>query len=196
MKAASYSFVGFWAKRCHGTWSFTFFDDRKFILLLPILSFRAVFIRKELSMSAWPGGDCPRCGENMPENLIHCQSCRALLNPELESDSVHIPEFIPLPEIAAMIEATARGYYVGCPACDQELRINAKYVGQRVQCKHCETKFLLQRGKDSLLTFQAFYVACPHCNEELRIGTKYLGMKVACKKCDGRIHLLDAAPAP
>ena len=60
-------------------------------------------------MPAWPGGPCPECGEVMPENLVHCQNCRALMNPDLKTDSVEIPEFIPLQEIGSMVEVKPKG---------------------------------------------------------------------------------------
>ena len=138
-------------------------------------------------MPAWSGGECPHCGDFMPENLIHCQTCRALLNPDLHKSSVVIPEFIPLQEIASMIEVKPAGYHVECPTCNRELRINRKYVGQGVQCKFCEGRFRLDTTE---LKTNAFYTDCPHCSEELRIAQKYLGMKVACKLCSGKIHFV------
>ena len=50
-------------------------------------------------MPPWPGGPCPSCGEEMPERLIHCRTCRTLLNTDLDPDSVEIPAFVPLQEI-------------------------------------------------------------------------------------------------
>ena len=140
-------------------------------------------------MPAWPGGPCPQCGENMPENLIHCQNCRALLNDSLEMDSVEIRAFIPLQEIASMVEIKPKGYYVQCPHCTQELRINAKYAGQRVQCKICHAHYNLVLDSPQL-TVKAFFADCPHCREELRVAYKYLGHKVACKHCEGKIHFV------
>jgi hypothetical protein len=125
----------------------------------------------------------------MPVNLIHCQSCRTLLNQDLEPDSVEIPAFIPLQEIATMVEVTPVGYYVGCPHCEQELRIAGKYVGERVQCKFCGGQFVLDLADRKVNTL-AFYTKCPHCSEELRAAQKYLGMKVACKHCGGKIHVV------
>jgi len=140
-------------------------------------------------MPAWPGGPCPSCGEEMPPQLVHCQLCRALLNPELESDSVEIPAFIPLQEISAMVEIELKGYYVNCPHCRDELRINRKYVGKNVQCKHCSGTFLLDVSGDGV-TVKAFFAPCPHCNDELRAAPKYMGEKVACKHCGGKIHFV------
>jgi len=141
-------------------------------------------------MAAWSGGECPDCGEYMPENLIHCQTCRALLNDDLDKDSVEIPEFIPLEEIESMIEIDIRGYFVDCPRCQRELRINRKYVGSTVQCKHCQGPFALDILSPSL-SVNAFYTTCPYCENDLRASTKYAGAKVACKHCTGKIHILD-----
>ncbi len=141
-------------------------------------------------MPAWPGGPCPDCGEYMPENLIHCQSCRALLNSELDADSVEIPVFVPLREIVAMVEVELRGYYVGCPECDRELRVNRKYAGTHVKCKFCNGSFLLDLDSP-VLQKVAFYADCPHCKKELRAAMKYVGARVACKMCNGQIHFLN-----
>lgn len=142
-------------------------------------------------MTAWPGGECPDCGEYMPAKLIHCRTCRALLNEDLVADSVVIPEFVPLQEISAMVDVKARGYYVRCPKCKRELRISRKYVGQNVVCKHCETKFLLDLSAGDVKT-NAFYATCPHCDQELRASPKYAGENVACKRCSGQIHFVEA----
>ena len=141
-------------------------------------------------MPAWPGGPCPHCGEAMPENLIHCQNCRALLNSDLDPDSVEIPTFIPLREIATMIDVEPVGLYVGCPTCRRELRVHAKYAGQRVACKHCNNGFLLDPG-GAEAAVQAFYTSCPHCSEELRIAPKYVDQKLACKHCGGRLRFVE-----
>ena len=144
-------------------------------------------------MTAWPGGPCPSCGENMPEKLIHCQVCRALLNPELNADSVEIPTFVPLQEIEAMVEVRAQGHYVQCPGCSKELRINKKYSNQEVSCKFCRSPFKYSPAETGTRVV-AMYSACPHCQKEIRAALKYLGMKVACKHCSGRIQLEKAGP--
>ncbi len=140
-------------------------------------------------MPTWPGGPCPQCGEHMPENLIHCQTCRALLNEELETDSVEVPAFIPLEEIRSMVEVKAKGYYVLCPHCSEELRVNSKYAGLRVSCKFCHAQYDLNLGSHDL-TVKAFYADCPECHDELRVSQKYMGQKVACKHCQARIHFV------
>jgi hypothetical protein len=127
----------------------------------------------------------------MPENLIHCQSCRALLNEDLKRDSVEIPEFVPLHEIESMIDVPPAGYYLNCPVCERELRVRPKYVGTRVQCKFCNGQFPL--NLDSQVRPHAFFADCPECKNELRANVKYMGQKVACKHCGGKIHFVEAA---
>lgn len=142
-------------------------------------------------MPAWPGGKCPECGDEMPARLVHCQNCGALLNPELETDTVEIPAFVPLQEIATMVEVEPKGYYADCPDCGKELRIAAKYVGQRVACKFCDKPFKLLLGSPDL-TVSWFYADCHECGEELRVANKYIGEKVACKHCNAKIHFVEA----
>ena len=134
---------------------------------------------------AWPGGPCPQCGDEMPPRVVHCQSCRALLNTELTEDSVEMPVFVPLTELAVIAAASPQGYYVFCPGCQQELRIHSKYKGLKVACKHCNVPFTYSPS----VQIKAFYTPCPHCKNELRAATKYMGYKVVCKHCDGHIQL-------
>jgi uncharacterized protein (DUF983 family) len=141
-------------------------------------------------MPAWPGGKCPACGEDVPENMIRCQSCRVLLNGDLHPDEIPIPEFVPLPEIDSMIDVEPSGFFLGCPHCGKELRIHRKYLGQHVQCKFCEAEFDLALDDDRI-AHRAFYCTCPHCAEELRASWKYLGTKVACKHCSGKLRFAD-----
>ncbi len=136
-------------------------------------------------MTAWPGGPCPDCGEQMPENLIHCQNCRAMLNDDFQSDIIEIPGFVPLEEISAMIELEVSGYFFSCPKCERELKANKKYLGEDVVCKQCDGHFKLDEKKN----LRAFYVSCPYCKKELKAAMKYMGTKVSCKFCDGSINL-------
>ncbi|MFO0425072.1 MAG: hypothetical protein ACK526_00780 [Planctomyces sp.] len=122
----------------------------------------------------------------MPARLIHCRTCRALLNTELTEDSVEMPVFVPLPEIAVIAAAPARGHYVQCPGCHEELRIHAKYRGQKVQCKHCSQTFRY----DESTRVMAMYTQCPHCRNEIRAGAKYIGAKVSCRFCNGHLELI------
>src|SRR5690606_18054830 len=140
-------------------------------------------------MPAWDGGPCPDCQDDMPPRLIHCQSCGALLNNDLQPKAIELPEFVPLAEVATMLEARPVGFYVGCPHCERELRIHEKYVGQHVQCKFCRKPFEFAADGNRLARI-AFYTDCPHCRKEIRAAQKYLGAKVACKFCDGAIHFV------
>lgn len=140
-------------------------------------------------MPAWPGGPCPNCGDEMPLNMIHCRSCRTLLNPELERDSVEVPVFIPLQEIGAMIEIVPTGIFTSCPKCSQELKINRKYLGQRVQCKFCEAPLQLDPASPNV-TEADVYSKCAHCEQDLRFARKYIGVKVACRYCTGKLHIV------
>lgn len=151
------------------------------------MKFNASKISEEMPgvRGAWQGGPCPKCGDDVPANVVHCVSCRTLLNSELTEDSVEIPVFIPLPEIQEMKTAKARGHYVRCGGCSEELRINAKYLGATVQCRHCDFTFLYDNQVEKI----AIYTNCPHCSEEIRASVRYLGQKVACRFCQGPLQL-------
>jgi len=143
-------------------------------------------------MPPWPGGPCPECGEVMPERIIHCRNCRTLLNTDLDPDSVEVPEFVPLQEIENIVELPVRGYYVLCPHCTRELRVNRKFVGKQVSCRQCTGDFMLDFGDVSTKVEKVgIYVYCPHCNERLRMSGKYVGIKVACKSCSGRLMAVE-----
>src|SRR5688572_22851264 len=94
-------------------------------------------------MPAWPGGACPQCGDDMPPRVVHCRTCRLLLNNDLQEDSIVEPVFLPLKEVETIAFAEPRGVLQECPACGKELRINRKYAGQVVRCKHCAAGFTL-----------------------------------------------------
>lgn len=141
-------------------------------------------------MPAWPGGPCPQCGEQMPPNVVHCRNCRALLNADLDPDSVEIPQFIPLQEIDSYVELHPEGYHVSCPLCDRELRINVKYLDQRVSCNICAGAFRFDLSNPHIDKI-AMWASCPHCTRHLRMAAKYAGAKVACKFCGGKIMILD-----
>jgi hypothetical protein len=127
----------------------------------------------------------------MPPLIIHCQTCGALLNPDLQPKPVELPEFVPLQEVETMIDVRPLGYYISCPHCGQELRIHGKYVGQHVQCKFCRKPFHLtfQNGHVERV---AFYTDCPHCSREIRAAQKYMGAKVACKFCNGALQFVES----
>lgn len=140
-------------------------------------------------MPAWPGGPCPQCGEDMPPKMIHCRTCRQLLNLDLEKESVEVPTFFPLQEVDSLVEITIAGLFVECSNCHQELKIHRKYLGQRVQCKFCSADFRLDPNSPDILEADS-YSQCPHCEESLRFARKYIGSKVACRFCHGKVHIL------
>ena len=140
-------------------------------------------------MPAWPGGPCPQCGDDMPPNMIHCRTCRQLLNLELEKESVEVPTFVPLQEVESVVEITPMGLFVECSSCHQELKINRKYLGQRVQCKFCAADFKLDPTSNAVMGADS-YSQCPHCQEQLRFSSKYIGSKVACRFCNGKVHIV------
>lgn len=88
-----------------------------------------------------------------------------------------------------MVEIAPTGLFVGCPHCSQELKINRKYIGQRVQCKFCSADFRLDPAAPSVIDADV-YSKCPHCDQELRFAKKYIGVRVACRFCSGKIHIL------
>lgn len=126
----------------------------------------------------------------MPERLIHCQSCRALLNPDLEVEHAPIPEFEPLPELECMVDAHPKGYFVHCSACDRELRVASRFRGMRLSCKFCDASFDFDPARADE-RYVAFQVACPHCRRDLRASWKYLGSKLICKHCSGQLRLVN-----
>jgi hypothetical protein len=140
-------------------------------------------------MAAWPGGPCPDCGDDMPSNLIHCQRCRALLNPKLKPLSIEIPDFVPLRELESPeslkdepINIVTLGYFCECPSCRKELKISRQFQGQTVACKFCDASFNFDANQESL-HISAVVLHCPQCTNKLRVSTKYLGMKVLCNFC-------------
>ncbi len=145
-------------------------------------------------MPAWPGGPCPKCGEEMPQNSVQCQSCRCLLKATTSDRAKSVLEYLKLQEISNVVEAPVAGYHVQCPHCEEELRINRKYVGMAVACKHCSGQFQLDVTSSRIRT-KAFYVGCPHCDKELRVAPKYIGQNVACKFCGGHVKIVPAKQA-
>ena len=140
-------------------------------------------------MPAWPGGPCPKCGDDMPLNMIHCRTCRHLLNPELERSSVEIPAFFPLQEVDTLVELIPNGRFIECSSCRKELKIHRKYLGERVQCKFCAADFRLDPTSPEVRSTDSYGI-CPHCHETLRFDSKYIGSKVACRFCQGKVHIL------
>jgi uncharacterized protein (DUF983 family) len=128
----------------------------------------------------------------MPPAQIHCRECRQLLNPELSHNSVEVPEFVPLQELDSMAEITPLGLYCTCPSCGKELKVARKYIGQTVQCKHCQSGFRLDPV--SPVVRQAdLYSKCNHCQQQLRFDPKYIGARVACRFCGGKLTIVPEA---
>lgn len=128
----------------------------------------------------------------MPARVVRCRTCGALLNQDLQPRAIEAPEFILLPEVHVVVDSHARGYYIACPNCKEELRIAGKYVGQTVQCKFCTAPFRFHRD-DPKIHWIAFYSECPHCHQEIRAAEKYMGKKVSCKLCEGAIRFVETA---
>lgn len=145
-------------------------------------------------MPAWPGGACPFCGENAPENSIRCRTCGKLLNEDLRPGNYEKPEFQPLPEVAEPCDAATIGFYVACPNCGRDLKIRNEFRGEQVRCKGCHASFTCDPELPGV-ELKKIYTDCPHCHERLKADPKYLNQTVACKHCGGKIRFLDAAEA-
>ena len=160
-------------------------------------------------MAAWPGGDCPDCGDFMPSNLITCQTCRAMLNSALKISVVDVPTFVPLPEIdpnelsesdTVILSATPqkarlqvllvepRGIYYQCRGCDNELKIPKQFMNSKVQCKHCSHGFQMDLKRD-ISRVSSTYVDCPYCQQRIRAPRKMANSNVQCKHCQGAMHI-------
>ena len=144
-------------------------------------------------MPAWPGGPCPECGDVMPANLVRCAVCRALLNRDLNPRMIYTPDFAPLPEVRATIDAIVKGYFINCPQCRQVLRVDRQFLGRHVACKHCSADFHCQPGEDTGVPCDAVYLVCPKCHKELRAAEKYVGERVACKYCGEGLRITQPA---
>lgn len=144
-------------------------------------------------MTAWPGGPCPKCGAEMPANVVRCRECHEILNKSLRTpDPVSTPEYIPLPEITASSASEIRGVYLSCPVCDRRLRIQKQFRGKQVRCNFCQASFLLDLENQSVIEIQAYYANCPHCKKELKASEKYLGQTVECKFCSKPLRFENA----
>jgi len=159
-------------------------------------------------MPSWPGGPCPECGDTMPPNLITCRTCRALLNSDLQQNYVDIPTFIPLEEIGSEEQSSsssiimqseldlrprilltpAKGVYIVCPKCQQELKVPRQYLGANVQCNHCDNLFQATVNED-LEGIRGTYIDCPHCNRRVRASRELTNQNVQCNHCGGGIHI-------
>lgn len=158
-------------------------------------------------MPAWPGGHCPDCGDFMPPNLVTCQTCRALLNTDLQQNIVEIPEFIPLRELPEdyqslgefQLESDSRvqiqmqvftvapkGVFVRCPGCQEELKVPQQYAHSQVKCNFCQSHFMMD-SETRTEQIVACYADCPHCQKRIRSRSKYTNQKVRCEHCEGEL---------
>lgn len=135
-------------------------------------------------MTAWPGGPCPKCGVEMPANVVRCRECQQILNTSLRTPAgIPTPEYVPLPEVTACPTSKIRGVYLSCPVCDRKLRINLQFRNKQVRCNFCDASFLLDLDDQSVIEIQVYFANCPHCKKELKASQKYLGQTVECKFC-------------
>lgn len=162
-------------------------------------------------MSAWPGGNCPDCGDFMPPNLITCQTCRAMLNSSLQVNPVDVPAFIPLKEIETpdieesdtelitsggtetdlskeVLLIESRGAYYNCPNCAEQLKIPKQYFGQPVQCNKCSSNFQMDfNAASEQKTY--IYVDCPHCEKRIRSPLEMVNQNIQCNFCKGALYI-------
>jgi len=159
-------------------------------------------------MAAWPGGNCPDCGDFMPPNLITCQTCRAMLNPDLKVSFVDVPDFIPLKEIepdeledsgSAIIESPEKvglqvlliepkGIFYRCPGCNEELKVPGQFLKSNVQCNRCSHSFRMNL-KENFDRIAATYVDCPYCKNRIRSSVEMNNCNVQCVHCQGALHI-------
>ncbi|MEZ6068428.1 MAG: hypothetical protein R3B90_22560 [Planctomycetaceae bacterium] len=90
-----------------------------------------------------------------------------MLNTDLQPRHLSIPEPVELPEVEVVIDTYVKGYFVGCPNCEAELRIAGKYLGQTVQCKFCTAPFKFAL-KEPSIKWIAVYSECANCQQEIR----------------------------
>ncbi|MDA1015218.1 MAG: STAS domain-containing protein, partial [Planctomycetota bacterium] len=137
-------------------------------------------------MPAWPGGPCPKCGVDMPENQIRCSDCRTLLNTDLQVKEIAAASFSPLGELQSVAEFAPRSFSLNCPSCDGRIRLPASSRRRDVCCELCQHEF---RFELTHVRFTEITGNCPHCRVAQSISPNDLGETVACDKCGGRISL-------
>ena len=136
-------------------------------------------------MSAWSGGPCPKCGEEVPPKVLRCPECRALLNSDFSDHEFAAPEFAPLAEYDGPPPVRPKAERTRCPNCTEELRVNAKYANVPVACKKCGGRLVPGDAANRI----SWFADCPHCEEEIRVAVKYEGELVGCKFCGGRLRV-------
>ncbi len=96
-----------------------------------------------------------------------------------------------------------------CPHCSTALKIRRVFVGQQVQCKHCEKAFVaedaglpgtVETGEAAAhpvqtpSTGERIVVTCPTCQTTLSVRRIYIGRQVRCKQCDDTFLVSDPTP--
>lgn len=100
--------------------------------------------------------------------------------------AIPIAEPPPSPPSPGTRRIQGKGLFVSCTGCQQELKIPAQFLNERVQCKFCATTFILdpQTARQQLT---ASYADCPHCTQRIRIEAAQLGQPQNCEHCGGSI---------
>jgi chromosome segregation ATPase/ribosomal protein L37AE/L43A len=106
---------------------------------------------------------------------------------------------------------TQTHFVASCPYCSAQLKIRRGFVGQQVQCKHCNETFVANAAngpaagasgeEDAVRPLppasppERVVVKCPNCQAALSIRRVYLGRQVRCKQCDEVFLASDSAAA-
>jgi chromosome segregation ATPase/ribosomal protein L37AE/L43A len=97
------------------------------------------------------------------------------------------------------MKESARHFVTHCPSCAAGLRVNRKYDGLAVVCKHCGQTFVAidanKPTSSSSVDLPAYSpdppaesaeritVLCPSCRATLSVRRVYIGASVKCKQC-------------
>jgi predicted RNA-binding Zn-ribbon protein involved in translation (DUF1610 family) len=75
---------------------------------------------------------------------------------------------------------------MSCPSCGIHLRFDARNLGQKIPCPHCQTNITLR--KSDLLK-----MACFFCQEHIQFPAHAIGEKIPCPHCNMDITLKEPA---
>ncbi len=70
---------------------------------------------------------------------------------------------------------------VNCPNCNILYALDESYLGKKIQCSECGTKFYIKESDRNIIV-QA-EVVCPKCNTEYPIDSNNVGQKTKCENC-------------
>lgn len=79
------------------------------------------------------------------------------------------------------------GYFVGCPSCGAEHRIDKHDLGIRVTCQDCLAKHTV--SAEMLHDAPHIYAECPQCEGDLRLLHEDLRKVLTCEHCDAAIEV-------